>query len=157
VGVWVGRVEATPRPGSYGRNTAAPLLFDIFGLLPSEEVAVTPKPREAIEVAGNAALPVALRRLGEAGATRPHLAFPPASSTIDLLADADGAAKPVTLRAEGGQPPLRWIVNGAPAPSDGGPALSWRPDGPGFVQVTIIDRNDRSSRATFRLRPPGEE
>jgi penicillin-binding protein 1C len=157
VGVWVGRVEGSPRPGSYGRNTAAPLLFDIFGQLPAEEPMVAPKPREAIEVAANGALPVALRRLGEAAATRPHLAFPPASSTIDLLADADGGAKPVTLRAEGGQAPLRWIVNGAPAPSDGGSVLSWRPDGPGFVQVTIIDRNDRSTHAIFRLRPPGDE
>jgi len=48
VGVWVGRIEGTPRPGSYGRNTAAPLVFDIFGVLPPEENIRHPKPVDAI-------------------------------------------------------------------------------------------------------------
>jgi membrane peptidoglycan carboxypeptidase len=38
VAVWVGRTDGTPRPGSYGRNTAAPLLFHIFDLLPPEPI-----------------------------------------------------------------------------------------------------------------------
>ena len=33
VGVWVGRPDGTPRPGAYGRNTAAPLMFHIFDIL----------------------------------------------------------------------------------------------------------------------------
>jgi penicillin-binding protein 1C len=154
VGVWVGRVEGSPRPGAYGRNTAAPLVFDIFGLLPPEAEAMHPKPPEAIEASNSSALPAALRRLSDGAATRPHLAFPPAAATVDYLRDGQGEARPVTLRAQGGKPPLRWIVNGAPIPSDGGPALDWRPDGPGFVHVTVIDSTDRSSRSIFRLKPP---
>jgi penicillin-binding protein 1C len=36
VAVWVGRTEGTPRPGAFGSNTAAPILFQIFDLLPPE-------------------------------------------------------------------------------------------------------------------------
>jgi len=153
VGVWVGRVEGTPRPGSYGRNTAAPLVFDIFGALPPEEPRPHPRPSEAIDTANTGKLPVALRRLSDGGPARPHLFFPPAAATIDFLRDSSGDARPVTLRAQGGKQPLRWIVNGEPVASDGGPDLEWRPDGPGFVHVTIIDGNDRSSRSVFRLQP----
>jgi penicillin-binding protein 1C len=155
VGVWVGRVEGSPRPGAFGRNTAAPLAFDIFGVLPPEDAAPESRPADAIAAAGTNALPLALRRLSEARAeaARPHLAYPPAASAIDLLRDADGDPRPVTLRAQGGRQPLRWIINGAPVPSDGGPVLAWRPDGPGFVHVTIIDSADRASRAIFRLQP----
>jgi penicillin-binding protein 1C len=35
VGVWVGRPDGTPNPGSFGANTAAPLLVDIFAALPA--------------------------------------------------------------------------------------------------------------------------
>lgn len=35
VGVWTGRPDGTPVPGHYGRNTAAPMLFDVARRLPS--------------------------------------------------------------------------------------------------------------------------
>lgn len=34
VGVWVGRPDGTPNPGFFGANVAAPLLVDVFSLLP---------------------------------------------------------------------------------------------------------------------------
>ncbi len=34
VGVWVGNADGEGRPGLIGLNTAAPLMFDVFGLLP---------------------------------------------------------------------------------------------------------------------------
>jgi len=34
VGVWVGRPDGTPNPGFFGANAAAPLLVDIFSVLP---------------------------------------------------------------------------------------------------------------------------
>ena len=42
VAVWVGRTEGTPRPGAFGRNTAAPILFQIFDLLPPEPTSPAP-------------------------------------------------------------------------------------------------------------------
>ncbi len=156
VAVWVGRVEGTPRPGSYGRNTAAPLVFDIFGILPPEERGHRPKPADVIEAANTNKLPPSLRRLSDGGPVRPHIFYPPAAATVDLLKGAAGDLRPVTLRAQGGKAPLRWIVNGQPLPTDGGPDVEWQPDGPGFVQVTIIDGNDRASHSMFRLRPTDE-
>ena len=82
--------------------------------------------------------------------------YPPSAATVDLLKGCTGDLRPVTLRAQGGKAPLRWIVNGQPLPTDGGPDVEWQPDGPGFVQVTIIDGNDRASHSMFRLRPTGE-
>jgi len=35
--VWTGRVDGAPVPGAYGRVTAAPLLFDLFTLLPPDQ------------------------------------------------------------------------------------------------------------------------
>jgi penicillin-binding protein 1C len=157
VGVWVGRVEGSPRPGAIGRNAAAPLMFEIFGALPVEEPRIPSKPKEALDAANTSGLPIALRRLSNAGTTRPHLLFPPSASTVDLLDDPDGAPRPITLRAQGGREPLRWIIDGALVPSNGGRALEWRPVGPGFVHVTVIDGNDRASSATFRLRPAGDD
>jgi penicillin-binding protein 1C len=36
VGVWVGRPDGTPNPGFFGANVAAPLLVDVFSLLPED-------------------------------------------------------------------------------------------------------------------------
>ena len=37
VGVWIGNADGEGRPGLTGIAAAAPLLFDIFGLLPSSD------------------------------------------------------------------------------------------------------------------------
>lgn len=34
VGIWIGRPDGTPNPGHFGANVAAPLLVDVFALLP---------------------------------------------------------------------------------------------------------------------------
>lgn len=39
VGVWVGRPDGTPNPGHFGANVAAPLLVDVFGMLPDMDQA----------------------------------------------------------------------------------------------------------------------
>lgn len=44
IGVWTGRPDGTPVPGHYGRNTAAPMLFDIAGRLPRADI--VPQPAE---------------------------------------------------------------------------------------------------------------
>lgn len=51
VGVWVGRPDRTPNPGFFGANVAAPLLVDVFSLLPEagRTVPRTPPPAVAQE------------------------------------------------------------------------------------------------------------
>lgn len=155
VGVWTGRADGTPRPGAFGRAAAAPLMLDIFALLPPEEPAEAEPPPGAIEVASTADLPAGLRRLAGFAANawqaeRPRLSFPPAGATLELARTPTGELAAIDLRASGGTPPFRWLVNGAPVAGNG-PALDWAPDGPGSVRVTVIDADDRAASARFRL------
>ena len=158
IGIWTGRVEGTPRPGAFGRATAAPLMLQAFGLLPPEPETAPPPPPGAILAEATAALPASLRRLGpaasQAGQT-PVLDYPPPGSTIDLLpvpgaGVRPGGYQPVTLRARGGTAPFRWLVNGVPVPGHDA-ALSWRPDGPGTTTVTVIGADDAVGHGSFRL------
>ena len=154
IGVWTGRVEGTPRPGSFGRAAAAPLMLQAFGLLPPDAEAVPPPPPGAILADNTAQLPAALRRLGappEALPHRPMLDYPPQGATIDLTrAAGQPAYAPVTLRVKGGTAPFRWIVNGRPMPG-GGAELRWNPEGPGLTLITVIGADDLAVHGSFRM------
>ncbi len=153
VGVWTGRVEGTPRPGSVGRATAAPLMLQAFGLLPPEADEAAPPPPGAIVADSTAALPAALRRLGppqDALPQRPVLDYPPPGATIDLTRAPGDGYDPVTLRVRGGTPPFRWIVNGVPERGHGA-EVHWAPDGPGAAVVTVIGADDLAVHGSFRM------
>jgi len=149
IGVWLGRVEGSPRPGAFGRNTAAPIMLDAFSQLPAETATPRSPPSDILLADSTSELPSALQRFGTAPQLGPRLSYPPNGSTVDLLKTAAGFA-PITLRAEAGHGILRWIINGIPQPT---PAteFTYTPDGPGFVQIQIIDANDRATRSSFRL------
>ncbi len=152
VGIWTGRVEGTPRPGAFGRATAAPPMLDAFSLLPPEEARAMPPPPGAIPAERTAELPPALRRLGSASVDGSRMAmdFPPPGATIDLVAAPRGGFAAVDLRVTGGQAPFRWLVNGVPEPGDGA-VLTWRPDGPGAARVTVMDAGDHAASSVFQL------
>ncbi len=157
VGVWTGRADGTPRPGSYGRNTAAPLLFAVFDRLPAETELDTLAP--ATEASAAAPVPRGLRHFAERDSPRlpgnttpPRIQFPPDGAQVDLSRD-DGARGLMRLEANSGTPPYRWSVNGLPVPAPAFAAVpSWQPDGPGFVRVTVIDAAGRRASATVRIR-----
>ena len=132
VGVWVGRPDGTPLPGATGRSLALPLLARVFEQLPAAPRPLPPAPKAATGPAESAN---ALRLL-----------FPPPDSTVS----GDG---PVTLRAMGGQRPLTFLVNGAPLRTD--PArreVSWRPEGPGFYRLTVLDADGGAARVSVRVK-----
>ncbi len=159
VGVWVGRVEGTPRPGSYGRNTAAPLLFKLFDLLPAETR--EPKaPPDGVADAGSSDLPPGLRHFTRASHlaedfsddARPRILFPPDGAVIEL-AHHSAETGPLSLQAEGGAPPYSWAVNGLPLPTQlHRSSAQWQPDGLGFVHVTVTDARNRIASADVRLK-----
>jgi penicillin-binding protein 1C len=149
VAVWVGRTEGTPRPGAYGRNTAAPLLFHVFDRLPAE-----PFPLDKARPSANRHLAAGLKHfvpsndvMGLAGAhgAPPHITYPPAGAHLEL-ARLGRALAPLSLEAAGGSPPYRWAVNGQPLtpPPVGAPA-AWVPDGPGFVRISVTDHFQRTA------------
>ena len=137
--VWVGRRDNTPRPGATGRDAAAPILFQVFGLLPSE----LPVPDLRVAVPR---LAPGLRRVAARPALR--VMFPPGD--VDLAFDPGRA---INLRAVGGVPPYRWLADGVPL---GGARAAWVPGGPGFAHLTVLDRAGNAASADVSLVPGGE-
>ncbi len=132
VGVWVGRPDGTPMDGGQAADRALPILARIFSLLPAA-------PRRPVQRAP-------MLSLAAAPAADPlRLLFPPPRATIVGLG-------PLELKAMGGERPLRFLVDGAPLASV--PALrqtEWRPPGPGFYHLTILDAAGRAVHAAIRV------
>ena len=164
VGVWVGRPDGTPSPSRYGRNTAAPVLFQAFDLLPTPGRDVLPTPPPGV-IAGDGPLPERLRRFDTPAliATGPfataagpgigpsplRIDFPVDGSTVELPRLADGSYDSLPLLALGGQRPLRWLVNGRPVTTS---ALrreaEWDPDGTGHTEIVVRDAAGRAARVS---------
>jgi penicillin-binding protein 1C len=152
VGVWVGRPDGSPSPGHYGRNTAAPLLFRIFDLLPESTARPAAPPAGILQVRRDQ-LPERLRyfRTRPAAETvnAPPLGiiFPVAGSTVELP-ERDGELAELPLTARGGVKPLRWLVNGLPI--EAAPwrrEAFWPPDGVGLARITVLDQVGQSASA----------
>jgi penicillin-binding protein 1C len=156
IAVWVGRPDGASTPGLVGRVAAAPILFDAFARLGEQRKALPPAPPGAVRATG-ADLPPPLRRFHEGGAEiaqgpflepRVLIAFPPDRAEVEAEQDA-----PLQLKANGGVLPLTWLVNDAPIESDPrARQVTWQPDGPGFVKLSVIDAKGRVDRVTVRLR-----
>ena len=144
VGVWVGRPDGSPSPGYYGRNTAAPLLFRIFDLLPAPATPPAAPPAGVWQVSRDQ-LPERLRyfhtrpALDTAGAPPLSITFPMTGSMVELPSQNGGLAE-LPLTAKGGVKPLRWLVNGRPlAGSSWRRDAFWLPDGEGLARITVLD------------------
>jgi penicillin-binding protein 1C len=154
IGVWVGRADGTPVPGLVGRASAAPILFDAFarsGLTPMP-LAKAPK---GVVFAPTVKLPPPLQRFSpaaEVGGTAepPRIMFPPDGARLEL--SGGRSPDPVALKIAGGRAPLTVMVNGVPlGPQGGRRTVFYRPDGPGFVRLTVMDARGASDSVTVRL------
>lgn len=158
IAVWIGRADGTATPGLSGHTAAAPLLFDAFARIADKRTPLPPAPPGVVR-ATSGTLPPPLRRFGsdaqpEETATfiEPlvRIAFPPDRSELE---HDDGEEAAVILKAEGGALPLTWLADGAPITSD--PLqreVEWRPDGRGFMRITVIDAKGKSDRVDIRLK-----
>jgi penicillin-binding protein 1C len=153
VGVWVGRPDGSPSPGYYGRNTAAPLLFRVFGLLPEPASRPAVSPPDAVLRVQGEQLPERLRyfhpRPTRETVNAPPLAltFPVAGSTVELP-EREGVWAELPLAAKGGVKPLRWLVNGRPlAASPWRREAFWPPDGAGLARITVLDQAGQAASA----------
>jgi penicillin-binding protein 1C len=160
VGVWVGRPDGAPVPGLTGRTAAAPILFDAFARSGQLPAPLSAPPRGAV-FASNAKLAPPLQRFRPAGVLTtvagngeppPRIMFPPNGARLELTTDADGDAEPVALKITGGASPLTVLINGVPL-DHAGPVrtLFFKPDGPGFARVTVMDSRGQVDSVTVRL------
>ena len=159
VGVWVGRPDGASVPGLVGRLVAAPILFDAYARM-GVEPEPPPMPPQTL-VATTANLPPPLRHIRKdvpktiASTTQApvKITFPLDGSRVELdLARPAGEPGVLALKATGGLTPLTWLVNGVPV---GAPQIrreaSWKPDGAGFVRVSIIDAGGATDSVVVRL------
>jgi penicillin-binding protein 1C len=157
IAVWVGRPDNASVPGLVGRLVAAPILFDAFARIGIDSE-LPPKPRDAL-VARSSTLPPPLRHLRQdapkvlasANSAPLRIAFPPNGARVELGLSRPDASS-LALKAQGGVPPLTWIVNGAPlgAP-DPRRQANWNADGAGFARVSVIDARGATDSVTVRV------
>ncbi len=154
IGVWVGRADGAPVPGLVGRASAAPILFDAFARSGYGTVPLPPAPKGVV-FAATAKLPPPLRHFtsGEsfnAAAEPPRIMFPPDGARLEVAAGRP--ADPVALKIAGGAMPLTVMVNGVPLPATGGRRnLTFQPDGPGFVRLTVMDARGAADSVMVRV------
>jgi penicillin-binding protein 1C len=152
IGVWVGRPDGAPVPGLVGRQAAAPILFDAFARLGTPTA--LPRPPKGVLVTSSAKLPPPLRhfqpgRLAGGAQASLHILYPPDGARLDVT--ANDTPDLVPLKVTGAVAPLTVLVNGVPADTQGRGALFFRPDGPGFSRVTVIDSAGSTDSVTVRV------
>lgn len=158
IGVWVGRPDGTPVPGMVGRSAAAPILFDAFartGHMPAR----LPRPPHGTLIAGNAKLPLPLRRFRPAGElvqlrkARPlHIQFPLDGSRIEAGDGGSRRYSSVPVKVAGGVLPLTMMVNGISVGTvDARRRKFIEPPGPGFVRLTVMDATGAADTVVVRI------
>ncbi len=139
--VWTGRADGGARGGLTGRDSALPLLFDVADLL--DAPAAAPRP-----IAPKSA-PLALAHLDEIS-EGPRLIFPPDGSTVQV--EGYGPRSRGLVLAAGGES-LSWYVDGEPLDRDGvSGRVVWRPRGPGFYRLSVVDGEGRRAKARVRVK-----
>ncbi|HEX3920310.1 MAG TPA: penicillin-binding protein 1C [Caulobacteraceae bacterium] len=141
IAVWTGRADGGARPDLTGREAALPFLFDVADQVAAQGAAPPPiSPR---------APPPALRTLEQVN-HGPRLIFPPDGASI--IADGYGpTSRGLVLAAVGDG--LTWYVDGVVVPNDpvSGHPL-WRPPGPGFYRISVVDGAGRTVVAHVRVK-----
>src|ERR1700682_3590854 len=127
---------------------------DSFNRLGQNRLALERPPASVLLARSTAELPRPLQhfRGKEATATAepddPQIAFPLDGVEVDL-GIKDGEPAPLTIKVRNGQPPFTFFANGVPigrTPFDR--SETWKPDGPGFVMLSVVDQAGRSDRVT---------
>lgn len=150
LGVWIGRADGGSCRACNGLGGAAPILFRLAALLPPSPLGPGPAAGSALAAV---VPPPALARLEPradplGAGRRPVLRFPPDRARIVL----DAASPGVPLDVDGGTRPYLWLVDGRPL---GRPTMRerqlWRPAGPGWSEIEVIDARGQSDRRRVRI------
>ncbi len=141
--VWVGRADGAPRPGATGRQTALPILFDAFDIVNqtlSDAFSGTRDKGDDLRKA-----PKALKRFVPE-TEPPQILFPP--NNAEIWADKPDRAFVLAARGAGD---LAWFAEGRPVALNAAGDALWRPNGPGFYTLTVVDPDGRSARTRVRV------
>ncbi|MEJ0012038.1 MAG: penicillin-binding protein 1C [Bauldia sp.] len=154
IGVWIGRPDGTPVVGLSGIVSAAPILFEAFDRLGPKRAPLPGRPPDTIVADTTSALPAPLRHFRMPGEPTmidrdlPEISYPLDGVMVDL-GIKEGDPTPLVIKVRNGAPPFTFFVNGAPiARVPFGREESWQPDGPGFVTLSVVDKDGKSDRVT---------
>jgi penicillin-binding protein 1C len=149
VGVWVGRADGSPSPGQVGRNTAIPILLNIYDLLPDNQGRWPVPPAGALTRQIN--LPANLKRwVGDRTAHAPVATSRHAADALAIGYPINGSVfrqseiiiHGLKLMAEGGTKPYQWYANGIPLKADEmTQQVIWKSPGIGHYKITLQDKN----------------
>ena len=83
-----------------------------------------------------------VRAPNRVAATGPQIAYPPNGARVAVGGGV------LALKVRAGRPPFTWLVNGQPVETRSlDREITWRPDGPGFVGISVIDALGEAARA----------
>lgn len=156
IGVWVGQVDGSAGHGQTGLDTAAPLLLEAFELMPPG-APVQSDPPDDVLLVKNSELPRSMRWLSDddkaryEAATNPQIIFPVDGSTMTFVSHEQNNAG-ITLKSRGGAVPYHWLIDGRRIDQTGfEQTVQWQPEGPGRIQITLIDSEGQSDRVEVWL------
>ncbi|MEM7652169.1 MAG: penicillin-binding protein 1C [Pseudomonadota bacterium] len=152
IGVWIGRPDGGFGERRTGRDFAAPLLFTIADLLPTQEVAEQPGGDLTGFLANTP--PPALRRFDAEVSLSPlpnanelAIDFPRDGATIEAPDDT-GVLPVIPMAARGGKLPLSWFVNGEQVESPPFKRKAhYKPVGRGQHRISVIDSDGAASKS----------
>ncbi|MWD27936.1 penicillin-binding protein 1C [Aquicoccus sp. SCR17] len=152
VGVWIGRPDGTPVPGAFGGDLAAPVMFRAFQRLGTPPAPLPPPPPGAL-IVPTAELPAPLQRfrgreaLFAPAPDAPRLAFPPEGAVLDL------AGGDLVVKLRDGVPPFTLMADGRVIETGlRRRETAFRPGGPGFSSVAVVDARGRAARVEVEIR-----
>ncbi len=113
-----------------------------------------PRAPKGTILASGSKLPPPLQRFGFGNgretAERPRIMFPPDGARLELTGGE--RPNPVVLKIAGGRAPLTVMMNGVPLAAESGRrTLFFRPDGLGFVRLTVMDATGATDSVSVRL------
>lgn len=143
--IWTGRADGAPRYGMTGRRAAAPLLFDVFAMLPHAQT-------HTMNYQRSEKAPAGLSRIQGPDSSAPQILFPENGSQIALTSTDGAKSLPLSALSPDGSS-LSWYVDGARlAKSALDPTEThWRPQKPGFYTLRVVNAAGKSRTARIEI------
>jgi penicillin-binding protein 1C len=154
VGVWVGRPDGAAHLGAYGATAAAPILMQVFDLLPVPSNEASSGHAQLGALASFRELPKRLIRLSEpglVGAGPPlEISFPRNGARI-RTDKPFGTTIELPIIAVGGKPPYRWSFEGVQQRETTAANSRLSVDNRGQLEISIMDSIGSIARSSFWL------
>ena len=143
--IWTGRADGAPRYGMTGRSAAAPLLFDVFAMLPHAQ-------GRRVDYQRSEKAPLGLNRVQGPDESAPQILFPEDGSQIALKLTGGSKTLPLSALSPKGSS-VSWYVDGAKLSKS---ALDptethWQPEKPGFYTLRVVNAAGKSASARIEI------